>query len=688
MRIDNPLLFGSLRTSGSFLWQASGSFTGSFTGDGSNLTGIVPDGLISSSAQIADAISGSINSLTSSFLTSASVALNTITFTQADGTTSAVTIDTGSAGGSGQGFPFNGDAVITGSLYVSGSTISGSFAGDGSGLTGVEAATYQLNTITVADGKFKFNGVTAPQLNLVRGFIYRFDTSDPSCEFDQLGFRTRNNTTYSDGVSIVGTAGTAGSYTEIHVRFNTPIQLRYYSVTNGNSYGNVISVADQFNPVYESTVTITGSAHITERLGINNDAPQAQVHISSNTNDVLMILEADTDNSNENDNPKIIFRQDGGLIESEIGIGGLATQYIESLDDAAFFGSTTNSPLQFITNDTSRITILGNGNVGIGDKSPDTALHVNGTVSASFFAGDGSQLTNIPAVTSSVEFVNVQNKPTIISSSTQVDYDFIVNTPNNLISSSNQVSYTQITNVPSNIISSSAQINYSGSYETIVVTQSGFQYYIDGVARPNLTLHKGHTYRFDMSDSSNSGHPLAFRTANDTLYTTGVYSTNTAGIAGAYTQIHVGYNTPTHLKYYCTVHGNGMGAAIRTVEAFNTVLSGSAVISGSLSVTGDITAFATSDERLKANVTPILDGLNKIGEIQGYEYDWIENEHHTNTGHDIGVLAQEIEKIAPEAVTTRENGYKAVRYEKLIPVLIQAIKELNDKVKKLEDVHR
>ena len=61
MRIDNPLVFGSLTTSGSVLWQASGSFTGSFVGNGANLTGIIPQGTISSSAQLADAISGSIN---------------------------------------------------------------------------------------------------------------------------------------------------------------------------------------------------------------------------------------------------------------------------------------------------------------------------------------------------------------------------------------------------------------------------------------------------------------------------------------------------------------------------------------------------------------------------------------------------------------------------------------------------
>jgi hypothetical protein len=242
----------------------------------------------------------------------------------------------------------------------------------------------------------------------------------------------------------------------------------------------------------------------------------------------------------------------------------------------------------------------------------------------------------------------------------------------------------------SNIISSSAQINglagaYSGSYSQLVVkvvNDGGNKYQIDGQTAPKLTLQRGHTYRFDLSDSTNNGHPLAFRAPNDTSVTAGVIvaSSPAAGNAGAYSQIYVGYDQPLALKYYCTAHGNGMGNSIKIIDGFNTELSDSVVISGSLKVTGDVTAFSTSDERFKTNITPILDSLNKIGEIKGYEYDWIESDHHDNTGHDIGVIAQEVEKIAPDAVVTRDNGYKAVRYEKLIPILIQAIKELSEKI--------
>ncbi len=56
---------------------------------------------------------------------------------------------------------------------------------------------------------------------------------------------------------------------------------------------------------------------------------------------------------------------------------------------------------------------------------------------------------------------------------------------------------------------------------------------------------------------------------------------------------------------------------------------------------------------------------------------------HENEGHDIGVIAQEVEKVAPEVVTTRENGYKAVKYEKLVALLIQAVKELSGEVDSL-----
>jgi hypothetical protein len=106
------------------------------------------------------------------------------------------------------------------------------------------------------------------------------------------------------------------------------------------------------------------------------------------------------------------------------------------------------------------------------------------------------------------------------------------------------------------------------------------------------------------------------------------------------------------------------------------LINGTITTTGTISAGGDVLAYYTSDQRLKNNVVPITSALDKIDKINGVEYDWNTDLQSIHSGHDIGVLAQEIEEIIPEAVTTRPDGYKAVRYDKIIPLLIQAIKEL------------
>ena len=107
-------------------------------------------------------------------------------------------------------------------------------------------------------------------------------------------------------------------------------------------------------------------------------------------------------------------------------------------------------------------------------------------------------------------------------------------------------------------------------------------------------------------------------------------------------------------------------------------------VDGTLTSTGDVVAFYSSDERLKDNITNIHKPLAKIDKIGGYKFTW-NDKQDTYLGKDVGVLAQEIEAIMPEVVTTRKTGYKAVKYEKIVPLLIEGIKELN---KKIEDIEK
>jgi len=112
---------------------------------------------------------------------------------------------------------------------------------------------------------------------------------------------------------------------------------------------------------------------------------------------------------------------------------------------------------------------------------------------------------------------------------------------------------------------------------------------------------------------------------------------------------------------------------------------------GRLDCSNDVVAYSTSDKRLKENIKPLDSALDKVLKINGVEFDWKELTEeeketiHGNKGHDVGVIAQEIEEVLPEVVTTRDTGYKAVKYEKIVPLLIEAIKEQQQQINELKE---
>lgn len=130
----------------------------------------------------------------------------------------------------------------------------------------------------------------------------------------------------------------------------------------------------------------------------------------------------------------------------------------------------------------------------------------------------------------------------------------------------------------------------------------------------------------------------------------------------------------------------GAASSSRTTGAL--IVTGGAGISGSLYVGGDIYSFAASDIRLKENLSKIDNGLEKLLKISGYQYHWnkiAQEMYPERTMQDVGVIAQEVKEIVPSAVAEREDGYLAVRYDKLIPLLIEAVKSLKAEI---EDMKR
>ena len=343
---------------------------------------------------------------------------------------------------------------------------------------------------------------------------------------------------------------------------------------------------------------------------------------------------------------------------------------------------------EFVTERNTTIQIYNSGSTIFGDSHNDVhertgslnilgAFNLNGSgsvnsLSGSFsgsLEGEGSGVTGVIsssyAVSASVApFEGLTGKPTLLSSSIQIGSD--------ISGSFTLVSSSIATTLDTRVITASSADNVitftKGTGATFNVTiDTGSTSGINSVVSDTTPQLGGN---LDLNTKTISGSGTISMVGNisgqqitgsNVLFTnvnaTGVTSTTlaaTSGITGA------------------TLNTTGLISG-SIIKSANAISGSSLLIQGTIKATGDVTAFHSSDARLKDNITPIKGALDKIKTIGGYEFDW--NNQSEHKGHDVGVIAQEIEFILPELVVTRDNGYKAVRYEKIVALLIEALKE-------------
>ena len=138
------------------------------------------------------------------------------------------------------------------------------------------------------------------------------------------------------------------------------------------------------------------------------------------------------------------------------------------------------------------------------------------------------------------------------------------------------------------------------------------------------------------------------------------------------------------VSLYYSKAGGTITGDVSIGQTLNVV--GNTLVQGTISAFGDVIAYSSSDIRLKDNVTVIESPLEKLSKINGVSFNWNDKQTAYEVGKkDIGVIAQEIEEVLPELVTTRDNGYKAVRYEKIVALLIEAVKEQQAQINNLTD---
>jgi hypothetical protein len=419
---------------------------------------------------------------------------------------------------------------------------------------------------------------------------------------------------------------------------------------------------------------------------------------------------------------------------------------ISSIPSGIVSGSVQVTPLlpTGVISGSSQIDATLTTNFATGVK---TQLNTNTVVSGSSqitYANISSIPGGIVSGSSQITYINISSIPGgIVSGSSQT----IANLPTGTVSGSSQITYANISSIPGGIVSGSSQTianlptgtvsgssQLTSSYDTryslsgsiLTSFSTSIDYRLDEVEYTASLFGGGLVAQLDKINQATASLQLFTSSANSRLNSieaaTSSYETTGRGIVSGSSQVTlllptgvVSGSSQVNFTQLSGISNGIVSGSTQTIANLPTgtvsgsiqVLGGSTIHSGSsgdyqfnsigvgtaattvageIRAMNDITAFYSSDIRLKENIHPIQNALEKVESISGNTYDWKVGyeEFHSHKGNDIGVIAQEIEQILPQIVTNRDNGYKAVQYEKIVPLLIEAIKELSAKVKELE----
>lgn len=167
-----------------------------------------------------------------------------------------------------------------------------------------------------------------------------------------------------------------------------------------------------------------------------------------------------------------------------------------------------------------------------------------------------------------------------------------------------------------------------------------------------------------------------------------VYINTTTNSGSLFFYDETGYNENGRIT------ANGSFVDIKSTGGFVSITSPSGLyVDGNIYSNQNIYAYYSSDSKFKQNIVNISEPLEKLKSLNGVYFDWTDEWIQSQGGedgyfirkHDVGLIAQEIDKVLPEAVVRRKDGSLAVNYEKVIPLLIETIKHLSDEVDRLKN---
>lgn len=352
---------------------------------------------------------------------------------------------------------------------------------------------------------------------------------------------------------------------------------------------------------------------------------------------------------------------------------GTALQWITPATGGVADGNTTYTIAAATATGGANLTLTGS------DASTDTIKFASGTNTTVAY-------TDASTITISSSYVDTNTTYTLGAAQSAANANIQL-TAGGSGSGTQNVQLVAGTNISLSVTGNAITINSAGgsssdtyyTYALSAVSQAGSAgaairststQYINGTGQTPTTADLLFTNGAGIS-MSGTGSTITVAAATATTGIAGIVSTGAQSFAGAKTFT---------------------GAVIMnsTLQVDSTAATGALSVTGAITATGNITAYS-SDARLKSNVQEITDAVAKIESIGGYTFDWNPAQCEAvgfvpEAEHEHGVIAQEIQAIMPDVVVPAafNQDYLTVRYERIVPLLIQAVKELSARVKELE----
>jgi len=222
----------------------------------------------------------------------------------------------------------------------------------------------------------------------------------------------------------------------------------------------------------------------------------------------------------------------------------------------------------------------------------------------------------------------------------------------------------------SKVLSNNERFHIENNAGDIILTSSKIGIGLTNPLYAKLVVTNSNVVTYNPSGFNN----VNIRTQSAATPTTGSCTGITMGVSGSSELALLAVqNSSSYAEFVVQSYNGSYGERLRLNS------------SGTLTVTGDVVAYGSpSDKTFKENIKPVTNALDKVSKLQGVTFDWKESESILDIKEDIGFIAQDVQEVLPELVRENEDGKLSLRDKGIVPILVEAIKELKAEIEQLK----